>query len=252
MKTLRDIRNIATGVIVGVALTATTAVSFAGTDSISALFNRDLKFVVNGETVKSGSPAITANNSTYLQLRDVANMLDFKVGYDGKSKTITLTDQESAGSTTSSNTTNNSTSTKPSTTTSTKPANDDLTKNNYDHRKLPITLDRGDGDISMTLNSITHDDEKVYFNFTLSNPTGRKFQVMGQTSASDEGLPTQKIFGAKTTGQLNDKEYEYQIAYNKSFFSKDTKNARINLKVNYYSLDLYSFKVDTTGMFDDL
>ncbi|WP_433708688.1 stalk domain-containing protein [Paenibacillus illinoisensis] len=247
-KTLRDIRNIATGVIAGIALTATTAVSFAGTDSISALFNRDLKFVVNGETVKSGSPAITANNSTYLQLRDVANMLDYKVGYDGKTKTITLTDQEGTGSTTSSNTANNSTST----TTSTKPANDDLTTNDYDYRKLPITLDRGNGDISFTLNSITHDDEKVYFNFSLSNPTGRKFQIMGETSASNMGLPDKKLFGAKTTGQLNDKEYEYQIAYNKSFFSKDTKNARINLKVNYYSLDMYSFKVDTTGMFDDL
>lgn len=240
-KTIRDIRNMVVGGIVGIALTASTAVAFAGTENIQALFNRDLKFVVNGESVKSSAPALMANNSTYLQLRDVANMLDYDVKYDGKKKTVTLTDKEDQPATTNSNT---------STTTNTTSQSNDLSTNNYAPRQLPITLDRGDGDISVTLNSITQDDEYVYFNFKIDNPTGRKFQIMGENSAINYGLPTKKMVGFGTTGVFYDTtELEHQAKYKKDFFNKDVENVRLNFRVNYYAKDWYVFNVDTKGLF---
>lgn len=256
-KKLRDFRNVVAGVVIGVALTATTAVSFAGTDNVKALFNRDIKFVVDGQSVKSSSPALMANNSTYLQLRDVANMFDYNVNYDGKTKTVTLTDkgdQVTTAPTTDKEKDVSNTGNTGSTTAPTPSNSDDLSTNKYAPQKLPITLTRGDGSISVTLNSITKDDENVYFNFNISNPKGQRFQVMGENSIMNEGLPNRKLFGVPTSSVFNNEtDMEYQIKYKKEAFNKDVQNVALSFWLNYYAIgskNWYTFKVDTTGLFE--
>lgn len=106
------------GIAIGVGITATTSV-FAS-DAINAIFNKNIKYVVNGETLSASAPALMANNSTYLKVRDVANLLDYKVGWDQKTSTITL-DENTKSSTNQTNQVSDNNPTEPKDSDSSKP-----------------------------------------------------------------------------------------------------------------------------------
>lgn len=76
-------KKVLIGFVLGISMTLTTHV-FADLDAKIT----NLIFKVNGETKQVDSPVLNVNGSTYLPLRDVANILGYSVEYNANTKTV--------------------------------------------------------------------------------------------------------------------------------------------------------------------
>lgn len=75
------------GVIFGVIISSSIS-AFANSDLIAKIANFNI--LVNGEKVAIKSSVVTIDGSTYLPMRELANILDYDVSYEAVSKTIKL------------------------------------------------------------------------------------------------------------------------------------------------------------------
>ena len=77
------------GIIIGAGLTLTSGAFAAVSDQVQAVF-RDLSIVVNGEKAELDSRPLSYNGTTYLPVREVANLTGYDVTYKADSATIVL------------------------------------------------------------------------------------------------------------------------------------------------------------------
>jgi hypothetical protein len=84
-------KKIILGIIVGIVVTMSTNV-LAASDLLAKYAS--LKFIIDGESKTLSNQPVLINGSTYLPLREIGTLLDYKVDYNGKSKTITLTENQ--------------------------------------------------------------------------------------------------------------------------------------------------------------
>lgn len=85
---MKKFKTFVIGLIVGLLLT--TGV-FASSEQIQAVFV-DFKLSINGENFGLKSTPIVYNGTSYLPVRDIGEVLGYKVDYDSKTKTIILND----------------------------------------------------------------------------------------------------------------------------------------------------------------
>lgn len=83
---MKKFKTFVIGLIVGLLLT--TGV-FASSEQIQAVFV-DFKLSINGENFNLKSTPIVYNGTSYLPVRDIGEVLGYKVDYDSKTKTIIL------------------------------------------------------------------------------------------------------------------------------------------------------------------
>lgn len=89
---MKSIRMFVTGLIVG-ALLATAGSALAASETVQATVAK-FRFLVNGEERELRTDPLVVKGTTYLPVREVANMLGYDVTYRADRKTIELWDQE--------------------------------------------------------------------------------------------------------------------------------------------------------------
>ncbi len=86
----RMIIALAIGLLIGSATTALAATS----DTVQAVF-AEFKIMVNGQEQKLNTAPLVVDGTSYLPVREVADLLGAEVGYDDATRTITFEQKES-------------------------------------------------------------------------------------------------------------------------------------------------------------
>jgi hypothetical protein len=104
---------LATGVIIGMALTITTPVLAETVKTVSAKINSTVDVVINGKETKLNAQPINYNNLNYLPVGEIGRALGLTVQYDKETDTINIDQKtESATNVTSTTTANITTQTQ--------------------------------------------------------------------------------------------------------------------------------------------
>jgi hypothetical protein len=220
------------GTFFGVTLSIGSVTFAANTDLLAKVTN--LKIVVNGQEKSLSEKPVVINNKTYLPVRDIGNVTGYNVDY--KSGVVSLDNTNS--SSTLSNDNNSST---------------DISNNNSikEFKKLPITVTNGN--ISVTVNSVSLGEYSTDFNVTVINNSsediqvrydfnglganwnveGKKYQVFGTIAEKNEFSSPVKA-GTTVTGTIR-----------KSKVDEGTENLLFHLMINGKG---FSFYIDTKGI----
>lgn len=86
----RTIIALVLGMLIGSSATALAA----NTETVQAVF-AEFKIMINGQEKQLQTTPLVVEGTSYLPVREVANLLGAKVGYDDASRTITLNNKES-------------------------------------------------------------------------------------------------------------------------------------------------------------
>lgn len=243
-------KGLISGIIVGVAI-ATTTTAFAS-GAINAMFSNDFKFKVNGQSMKAPS-VVVVDNSTYLGVRSLSEMLGYKVTYDNATQTISLNNDGKEPSVATDKTASNIT------------ANTGEKKEESvgEYKKLPVTLTIGD--YSMTVNSIkkleykNDNDVKTMVNVTVTNNTKYPTKLFtGFSSMANWGLKDEYSLGVpmqsdvyKWYSSFSEKTKTIDVPY-RAEIKEGTKNIRLLLSVDGLRHETdegwFIFSIDATDL----
>lgn len=155
------------GFLVGSLIFGTTTA--LASEEVKAYFT-NYKLSVNGRNVNLNNKIVTINGSSYLPLKDVSNVLGYKVEWDGYSKTVGLSNngiQYFSG--------------YPS----------------YEFKRMPLSLfSQG---ILVTVHSIVNKGNESYWDITIVNNSGKILKIDDFTALTNFGVRDKKPL---MTGQL--------------------------------------------------
>jgi hypothetical protein len=87
---MKKIGYLATGLVIGMALTVVTPVLADTAKTISAKLNSTVKVAIDGKTTKLSAQPIIYNNTNYLPVGEIGRALNMSVSYDKKTDTIKM------------------------------------------------------------------------------------------------------------------------------------------------------------------